>query len=267
MKKIGNFFSRPGFAPSGTRPFSFRWGRVLGLLALMASLTLALPAGAAEEKRQGPLVELEAEGTVQVKPDKATFTFAVVTEAAQAQEASQANAKEAEKFLEAVKKTLGPEDKVKTLHFQVMPIFRKTEKVQGKEKVRKDEIAGYRAVHRFLVEVRDLTRLGQVADTALKNGANEGMGPFFGHTQEESLNNQAVVKALERARTLAEALAQASGLKLKRVVKMSTSHEVRPRFAAAKAMPPGAGPEGEPPLEVGEITFHGRLTVTFELTP
>jgi uncharacterized protein YggE len=240
------------------------------ILALMIALALFPLAGLAAEKDEATVVELESEGMVQVKPDKATFNFTVVTEAAQAREAAKTNAKEAENFLAAIKKVLGPEDKVKTLQYQVLPIFRRVEKVQGKERIKTDEIAGYRASHRFEVELRDLEKIGQVADTALKNGVNEVQGPFFSHTQQEDLQNQAAVKALERARKLADALAQATGLKVKRVTRMSTTtHAIYPRgFAMAQAAPPaGLARDVQTPIEVGEITFHSRLTVTFELAP
>jgi len=223
----------------------------------------------AAEKNQDTTVELETEGEVMVKPDKATLHFTVVTEAAQAEAAAQANAKEAETFLAAIKKVLGEKDQVKTLHYQVLPIFKRVEKVKGKEKTSTSEIAGYRASHRFQVELRDLKKIGQVADTALKNGANQVQGPYFSHTQEEDLQAQAAVKALERGRKLAEALAQASGLKVKRVVKISTTHTILPRMLsmAKAAPPPGAAQEVQTPIEVGDITFRARLTVSWALAP
>ena len=237
------------------------------ILALLVALVCSPLAGTAAEKDQIATAELETEGKVEVKPDKATFNFTVVTEAPQAQEAAKANAKEAESFLTAIKKVLGKDDKVKTLQYQVYPVFRRVEKTQGKGKIKTDEIAGYRASHRFQVELRDLEKIGLIADTALKNGANEVQGPYFSHTQQEDLQNQAAVKALERARKLAEALAQASGLKVKRVTKMSTTQTIHPRvFSMAKAAPP-AGAEVETPIEVGDITFQARLTVSFELAP
>jgi uncharacterized protein len=246
-------------------PFFLRG--VLLVLALMAALAASPLTGVAADKDQVTTAELETEGKVEVKPDKATFNFAVVTEAPQAQDASRANAKLAEGFLAAVKKVLGPEDKVKTLQYQVFPVFRRVEKVQGKERLRTDEIAGYRATHRFEVELRDLEKIGQVADTALKNGAGEVQGPYFSHTHQEDLQNQATVKALERARRLADALAQAAGLKVKRVAKMSTTQTIHPRmFAMAKAAPP-SGAQVETPIEVGDITYQARLTVTFDLAP
>jgi uncharacterized protein YggE len=237
------------------------------VLALMVTMAFSPPAGIAAEKDQVATAELETEGKVEVKPDQATFNFTVVTEAPQAQEAAKANAKEAEGFLTAIKKVLGKDDKVKTLQYQVYPVFRRVEKTQGKGKIKTDEIAGYRASHRFQVELRDLEKIGLIADTALKNGANEVQGPYFSHTQQEDLQNQAAVKALERARKLAETLAQASGLKVKRVIKMSTTQTIHPRvFTMAKAAPP-AGAEVETPIEVGDITFQSRLTVSFELAP
>jgi len=158
---------------------------------------------------------------------------------------------------------------VQTVRYQVFPIFRKVDKIEGKEKTRTDEIAGYRAYHRFKVELKDLEKIGQVSDTALKNGANQVQGPYFTHSQEEDLQRQAAVKALERARKLAEALAQASGLKVKRVVNISTRHGIRPReFALAKAAVRSASDRDvETPIEIGDITFRANLTVTFELAP
>jgi len=244
--------------------------RILFFVPFLAAALAFLPLSVlAADNSQATVVELESEGKVEVKPDKATFNFTVMTDAAQAQDAAKANAKEAETFLAAIKKALGPEDKVKTLQYQVLPIFRRVEKVQGKEKIKTDEITGYRAYHRFEVELRDLAKLGPVADTALRNGANEVMGPYFGHTQQEDLQNQATVKALERARKLADALAQATGLKVKRVTRMSTTHNLYPRgFAMAKAAPPaGLERDVQTAIEVGDITYQSRLTVTFELAP
>ena len=237
------------------------------ILALIITLVCAPLAGNAAEKDQVATAELATEGTVQVKPDKATFIFTVVTEAPQAEEVAKANAREAENFLTAVKRVLGKDDKVKTLQYQILPVFRRVEKTQGKRKINTDEIAGYRASHRFEVELRDLNEIGQVADTAVKNGANDVQGPSFSHSQQEDLQNQAAVKALERAHKLAEALAQASGLKVKRVIKMSTTQTIQPRmFSLAKSIPP-AGAEVTTPIEVGDITYRSHLTVIFELAP
>ena len=268
MTKTRKFYPRQQLAPKNSNLFPLLRFWLFLILALTVVLTSSPMTGAAAEKNQDTTVELETEGEVQVKPNKATFQFTVVTEAEQAEEAAKVNAKEAENFLAAVKKVLGQEDKVKTLQFQVLPIFQKIDKVDGKLKTKIDKIAGYRASHRFLVELRDLEKLGQVADTALKNGANQVQGPYFSHTQEEDLKAQAAVKALERARKLVETLAQAAGLKVKQITRISTTHHIHPRFAGmARAAPPAAEERVKTPIEVGDITFQARLTVAFALAP
>lgn len=269
MTAIGKFYSWRQLSSKNTRLFPFFQRRLFLLLALVAALTFSPLTGAAAEKNQDTAVELETEGEVLVKPDKASMHFTAVTEAAQAEEAAKINAKEAETFLAAVKKVLGKEDQVKTLQYQVLPIYRRIEKVEGKEKTKIDKIVGYRASHRFEVELRDLAKIGQVADTALKNGANEVQGPYFSHTQQEDLQGQAAVKALERARKLAEVLAQAAGLKVKRITKISTTHAIHPRVVgmARAALPAGEEREVKTPIEIGDITYRARLTVTFALAP
>jgi uncharacterized protein len=244
--------------------------RASNILILTVAALVFLPLAAwAADNPQVTVLELESEGMMQVRPDKASINFSMVTDAPQAQEAAKANAVQADTFLAAVKKVLGPEEKVKTLQYQVMPLFRQIDRVQGKEKIRTSEITGYRASNLFQVELRDLTKIGPVADTALKNGANEVQGPYFSHTQQEDLQNQAAVKALERARKLADALAQATGTKVKRVMKMSTTHPIYPRMQAMAKAAPAGGVERDvqTPVEVGDITYQSRLTVTFELAP
>jgi len=267
VKKDGRIWSTRPLTQLLTLIFPVRCRLVVLILVLMFSWAVCPLSGAAAEKTSTSIVEVEAEGQVLAKPDKATLYFSIITEGPQAQEAAQANARDAAKFLLAVDTVLGREDKAQTQEYRVFPIFRSKEKVQGKEKLRTDEIAGYRASHRFRVELKDLGQIGQVSDTALKNGASQVQGPYFGHSQQEDLQRQAAVKALERARMLADALAQAAGQKVARVVKISTSHAIRPReFALAKAAPGGRA-EVETPIEVGDITFQARLTVTYELAP
>lgn len=269
MTKSRKLHPRHRLSSANSNLFPFFRLQLLLILSLAVALSFSPLTAVAAEKNQDTTVELETEGEVQVKPNKATFHFTVVTEAAQAEEAGKVNAKEAENFLAAVKKVLGQDDKVKTLQYQVLPIFRKVERVEGKEKTKTDMIVGYRASHRFQAELRDLEKIGQVADTALKNGANEIQGPYFSHTQQEDLTAQAAVKALERARKLADTLAQAAGLKVKRITKISSTHALHPRgFGMARAAPSaGAEQDVKTPIEIGDLTYRSHLTVTFALAP
>jgi uncharacterized protein len=210
-----------------------------------------------------PSISVDAEGKVMATPDVARLTLEVETQAATAAAAGQANAKQADGLLAAVKPVLGPEDKLRTLGYRLMPVH------SYKDKSSPPEIKGYQAVNRIEVKVLDVARLGTVIDTALKNGATRVNGPYWSHSRIEELQRQAAVNALERARALAEALAQAAGLKIKSVDKISTGVRIiAPRAAGetylrAKA----AGPVSPTPIEVGEEEIKAHIQAVFLVSP
>lgn len=229
------------------------------LVALPAASWVAAPACGAEPP-PSPAISVDAEGKVMARPDLATLILEVETQAAGAEAAAADNARRADSLLAALKKLLGPDEKIQTLGFRLTPVR------SSKDKSRPPEITGYQAVHRFRVEIRELGRLGTVIDTSLKSGASQVQGPSWGHSRLEELQREAAVDALGRARRLAEALAQAAGLKIKGVEKISTGIRVIfPRaggevFAAA----PLAGPT---PIEVGEEEIKAQIQAVFGLQP
>jgi hypothetical protein len=239
-----------------------------GRLAL-ALLLLSLPfaAGAAEPEKPATM-EIEASGEVWAKPDVATLFFVIDTQAATSQEAGQANAKLAERFRKAMKEALAGEEKLKSADYRVDPVYHTKEMIQGQEKIRETVVTGYQVQHLFEVELRDLGKVGKVIDLGLKNGASRVEGPAYDHSKREELHRQAAVAALTRARKLADALAQAGGLQVKRLQSLTTRPEYRSRIKK-KAKGGGASAEEETAtvMEAGEEKFEAQITVIFELAP
>jgi uncharacterized protein YggE len=184
----------------------------------------------------------------------------VETQAAKAAAAAQENARRADALLQALKKVLGPQDQLRTLGYRLTPVY------AARDKHSPPEIKAYRAINRLEVKVREVARLGEVIDTAWTNGAARINGPFWSHSRAEELQRQAAVDALGRARRLAEALAQAAGLKIKGVDKISTGIRfIPPRptgeaFMMAKAAPPT-------PIEVGEEEIRAHIQAVFLVRP
>ncbi|MFZ5449541.1 MAG: SIMPL domain-containing protein [Thermodesulfobacteriota bacterium] len=230
----------------------------LVVVLFIAGLSLPLALGA----ETPPNISVEAEGKVLAIPDLATLTLEVETQAATAAAAAQENARQSDRLLKALKPALGSEDKVRTLGYRLFPVH------SSKDKSSPPEIKGYRAVNRLEVKIMDLTRLGSVLDTALNNGASRVDGPYFRHSRMEELQRQAAVDALERARRMAEALAQAANLKIKGVDKISTGVRfIAPRapvpganYLAAKAAPPT-------PIEVGEEEIRAHVQAVYLVSP
>jgi len=228
------------------------------LLIILLATLLPQAAGAAESPP--PTISVDAEGKVTAKPDMATLNLEVETQSPQSQTAATENARVSDALLQAMKKILKPEEKIQTLSYRLMPMR------SYKDKTKPEAVTGFRAIHRFKVEIRDLERLGAALDTALKNGASKVNGPFWGHSRLEELQRQAAVEALAKAQRLAAALAQAAGVKIKGLQQVSTQMRlIYPRasgevFVAAKRETPT-------PVEVGEEEIKANVTAVFAVAP
>ncbi|MDD2903662.1 MAG: SIMPL domain-containing protein [Syntrophales bacterium] len=228
------------------------------LIFLLAAFILLPQARGAEPDLA--TISVDAEGKVLAKPDMATLQLEVETQAPQAEAAAQENARRSDALLKAIKKVLQPDETIQSLSYRLNPLrnYRSKEKPEA--------ITGYQAVHRFKVEVKDPLRLALVLDTALANGASRVNGPFWGHSRLAELQRQAAVQALSLNRQMADALAQAGGVKIKGLYKASTHiASVSPRgggveyLAAKRAVPT--------PIEVGEEEIRVRVTAVFAIGP
>ncbi len=234
---------------------SFWW-----LLLLAGGLAATGPTAAAAVA--SPTIAVEAEGKVAAVPDLALLTVEVETRAPQAEAAAQENSRRAEALIKALKQTLGSEDQVKTLGYRLNPVY------APKDKTGPPEIKGYQAVNRLQVKVHGPGRLGAIIDLALKNGASGINGPFWEHSQAEELQRQAAVAALERARRLAEDLAQSQGLKIKGVEKISTGIRFLPLRASGQAMRLASGASvPATPIEAGEEEITASVQAVFLVEP
>jgi uncharacterized protein YggE len=235
----------------------------LFLSSIMVVLLIAggsLPSALAAETPSPPSISVSAEGKVMAIPDLARLSLEVETQAKTAAAAARENAQQADRLLTAVKKVLAPKDQIRTLGYRLTPIR------TARSKTAPPKIKAYRAVHQLQVKVLDVARLSKVIDTSLQNGASQIRGPFWGHSNLDELQRQAAVKALKRARRMAAALAQAAGVKIKGVQRISTGIRfLAPRgeggtYLMARAVPPT-------PIEVGEEEIRAQVQAVFLVSP
>ncbi len=243
-------------------------------MIILKTLTILLTAGLAvlgsaavlpaseETAKPGPSMAIVVgEGQVLAVPDIARLQVAIVTEAPQAQPAAAENAKKAEAFVAAVKKFLPAGDSFKSTGYRIIPL-----QTYG-ERGKKPTITGYRVSSSFQIKLTDLTRLGDLIDLAIRQGVNEISGPFWEHAKMDQLLQTASVQALEKARDLAEALAKAQGMKVKRLAKVINRGRQMPvpRDEARMMMAPAGAERVAPPIEVGEQEIRAVVEAAFEL--
>ena len=235
---------------------------ILAVFTVMLVMAGPSPAMSADPPTP-PHITVDAEGKVTAIPDMATLAVEVETQAPTAAAAAHGNARQTDGVVNALKKVLGAEDKLRTLGYRLTPVR------SYKDKTSPGEIKAYRAVNRLEVKIMDTARLGPVLDNALTTGASQVSGPFWSHSRIEELQRQAAVNALERARRLAEALAQTAGVKIKGVDKITTGISfITPRAAGEPhLMGKAVSPTPSTPLEVGEEEIKAQIHAVFLINP
>ncbi len=197
-----------------------------------------------------------------VEPDQAQIDIGVVTQARNAPDAAKENAEKLARVMSAVKKLLGKGDEVKTASYSLNPNYRYP---QGG----KPEIVGYTATNVLHIQTGGLENVGKLIDAAMQSGANTIQRLLFTLKDEQSAQIQALRLASTKARTKAEEMANALGLKVIKILAVTEGERaVRPfmvpqqrttQMDAAAAVPT--------PVEAGTIEVRSTVSLTAEVGP
>lgn len=238
---------------------------LLAPLLLAAGLALAATAMSADAQSlpgygipaDATLVSVSAQGEASRAPDIATLSAGVVTQAADAQAATRANAEQMERVMAAVRRAGIAERDVQTSGVNVHPQYRHV----------RDEaptINGYQASNTVSIKVRDIAKLGQVMDALVASGANQVHGPGFDIDDREAVLDQARRAALEKAQARAKMYADTLGLRVRRIVSISEGGGLGPPMPMM-AMARAEAAQADTPIAPGESTLSVNLDVVFEL--
>jgi uncharacterized protein YggE len=226
-----------------------------GLLLILVLFAAQIAAQERTEKLP-PSIQTSGEAVVTAKPDRAQIDVGVVTQADNSQTAVAQNAEKLEATLSRLRALLGANADIKTISYSVSPNYRYPR--EGGEPT----ITGYTATNIVRVTLDDLTRVGNVIDTATQAGANRIQNLQFTLKDEQNVQAQALREAAVKARRKAETLASALNLKVVRVLSVvESSPTVIPvrdvSFARAEA--------ASTPIEPGTIEVRATVTFTVEI--
>ncbi|MEW5898987.1 MAG: SIMPL domain-containing protein [Bacillota bacterium] len=179
------------------------------ILTLAAMILLVFTAAAfAGENAPGPnMINVTGSGVVKTAPDVADITFAVITEAPQAEGAQAENARLTAKVLEALHNSGISKEDVVTLNYSLFPRHVYQEK-------KPPQISGYEARNEIRVTVRDTALVGKIIDVAVKNGANQVRSVVFRAENSLAQKIEALRQAITEARTKADVIVAALGKKI-----------------------------------------------------
>lgn len=222
------------------------------------SLVLTCVASQAYAQQASVLSSIRVTGaaTVAVNPDRAYVDVGVVTQMPQSQAAVSQNALKLDAVLKSLRKALGANADIKTNSYSLNPDY------QYHASGGLPTISSYTATNVVRVTVDDLGKIGTVIDTATGAGANRVPNIQFALKDEQSVRTQALHDAAVRARSEAEALAAALGLKVNRIVSVEEGGPVvvPVMFARAEAK------SSPTTIEPGSIQVEANVTLTVEVS-
>jgi uncharacterized protein YggE len=234
--------------------------RLILALALAALLPSSIHAQERERRPRPPSVTVSGEGIVTVEPDLAEIEIGVVTEAKAAPQASKENAAKLAKVIAEVKKLLGPDDEIKTIGYSLSPNYRYP-KEGGKP-----ELTGYTATNIVRVRTGALQGVGSLIDTATQSGANKIQRLVFTLKDEDAAKREALRNATAKAKSKAEDVARALGLKIARVLSVNEGEQsFRPVMRELRAGAVMAQEAAPTPVEAGTIQIRSTVTLTAEI--
>jgi uncharacterized protein YggE len=224
---------------------------VLGA-AVVALAGVGRPESAGGASKPAGGITVTGTGSVKSVPDEAEFTLGVQTHGSTAREALAANSGRMHRVIDAVRAAGIAKGDVKTQEVSVSPSYGDNGPVDG-----------YTARNSVSVRIRELAKAPDVLDGASKAGANEVYGPTLSRSDQEGLQAKALRSAVENAKSKAQALADAAGVRLGSVTAISEGFSGGPEpmyaFATARASADKA------PIEPGTQDVQASVTVTFAI--
>jgi uncharacterized protein YggE len=203
-------------------------------------------------------LSLSASGEVKAAPDMATITLGVDTSAGSAAQAMSANAERMARVIATLKGAGVAERDLRTSALSLSP---QTVYEEGHA----PRLTGYQASNQLTVTIRDLGRIGAVADAVVAAGATNVGAITFGLADPLATENAARAAAVKALQDKASFYAQATGYRVARLVNLSEGapDESGPRpMGPLMAMRAKAAPT---PVEAGELDVEVDVSGIFEL--
>jgi uncharacterized protein YggE len=235
----------------------------------LAATLFAVPAQAQDGDESNaiddtPHITIVGTARAEVAPNLATITLGVVTSLPTARGASEANAKTTQAVIAAAKaQGIGSAD-IATQSVTLTQTFDELHDDAGRFTGRKP--SGYEATNTLAVRVRDLGKVGALAQSLIESGANRFDGIGFSVEHPEPMLDRLAAEAVRNARRQAQLAADAAGVKLGRVLlieRPSADRPTQPVMYAARMKT--AAPAI--PVEAGTSELETTMEVTWAIAP
>jgi uncharacterized protein YggE len=229
------------------------------LLSGAAAAPMAYAQSSDEAMFRATTLSLSAYGETRIGPDQATITLGVSVQEPTASAAMAANRSRMNATIAALKGQGIAEKDIQTSGLNLNPQY-------VYEQNKPQRLTGYQATNDVTITVRDLAKLGTVVDAVVAAGANQINGISFGLANPRAAEDAARKAAVQALSAKAALYAEATGMKLARLVNLSEGggyapQPPRPMFKLAMR----ADAAESTPVQPGELSVRIDVTGMYEL--
>jgi uncharacterized protein YggE len=186
-------------------------------------------------------------GSANVTPDRASFAFGAVSQAATANAALTASSQSVARVIAALKKAGVAQADIQTSDVSLSPRMNDNG----------NAIVGYTASNTVTANVRKIGDAGDIVDAAVGAGANQVYGPNLLASDQDAAYRNALKAAVAEARTKAETLATAANSTLGKITAIVEGGGAMPMPIAVGAK------DSSVPIEPGTQKIEAAVSVTF----
>ncbi|MFW2973104.1 oxidative stress defense protein [Serratia marcescens] len=234
--------------------------KALAMAAMVGLGTLPMALQAAEVP-EGPHVVTSGTASVDATPDIATLAIEVSVSSKDAAQAKKQVDERVAQYFDFLQKNNIEKKDISAANLRTQPEY---DYLKTGESVLK----GYRAVRQVQVTLRQLDKLNELLDGALKFGLNEIRAVELGVAKPDVYREQARQKAIENATQQAESLAKGFHAKLGPVYSIRyrvANYQPMPVARMYKAAGAAAESDAAQTYEQQSIHFDDQVDVVFEL--
>jgi len=227
-------------------------------VAVAAALLVSACSGTAGGP-QAHTLSVTGTGSTRLAPDLALVTLGVQTRGPDVGEAVDENNRRAAEVIAALRELGVAETDMATANFSVstQQLYDERGQLTGEVQCWVDNVVNLR--------VRQLDRLGEILQVALRRGANTVQSVSFTVEDPEDELDAARLLAIQDARDQAEQLAQVAGVELGEVLSVSEVGYAQVYMEAAPSAFGKGGGRGAVPTAPGVLEYQVQISVTYAI--
>ena len=239
---------------------------IIGALIVFALSTLWFVASysKATEPASYRSFQVSGEGSITAIPDIAQFSFGIITQGGiDLAKTQEENTKEVNATIAFLKEQNIEEKDIATKAYRVSPRYQYYNCSGENGPCPPPEIVGYTVEQALQVKVRDFSVLGGLLAGVVENGANSVSQLSFTIDDPTAVQNEARKEAIEKAKAKAQALAEAGGFKVGRLLSIQEGIASSPRYDFVSLETARGAPT--PSIEPGSQDVEITVTLTYEI--